>query len=43
MGDYLTSPGGNVNLEKVDIVLAEVGRVEDEVRSSIYSYLVYIG
>eukprot|EP00624_Nannochloropsis_granulata_P007519 evm.model.NODE_8251_length_22696_cov_22.787495.3 len=31
MGDYLTAPGGVVNLEKVDIILAEVGRVEDEV------------
>ncbi len=31
LGEYLTTPGGGVNLEKVDVILAEVGRVEDEV------------
>ena len=31
LGDYLTSPGGHVNLEHVDIILAEVGAIEDEV------------
>lgn len=36
MGDYLTAPGGHVNLEKVDIILAEVGKVEDEVRSRLH-------
>jgi 5'-3' exoribonuclease 2 len=31
MGDYVTSPGGDVNLSQVDILLARVGEVEDEV------------
>jgi len=31
LGDYLTSPGGVVNLENVDVILAEVGAIEDEV------------
>ena len=31
LGNYLTSPGGNVNLQQVDIILAKVGEVEDEV------------
>lgn len=31
MGNYITSPGGNVNLRQVDILLARVGEVEDEV------------
>jgi len=31
LGDYLTKPGGDVNLENVDVVLAEVGAIEDEV------------
>jgi 5'-3' exoribonuclease 2 len=31
MGDYVTCPGGDVNLRQVDILLARVGEVEDEV------------
>ena len=31
LGDYLTGPGGSVCLENVDIILAEVGTIEDEV------------
>ena len=31
IGDYLTAPGGHVNLNAVDVILAEVGRIEDEV------------
>ncbi|CAN0056892.1 unnamed protein product, partial [Phaeothamnion confervicola] len=31
MGGYLTQPGGRVNLRNVDIILAEVGEIEDEV------------
>jgi len=31
LGDYLTSEGGVVNLENVDVILAEVGAIEDEV------------
>jgi 5'-3' exoribonuclease 2 len=34
MGGYLTLPGGEVNLERVDILLSEVGRIEDEVRAT---------
>lgn len=31
LGDYLTSPGGIVNLRQVDVILARVGEIEDEV------------
>ena len=31
IGDYLTSPGGNVNLRQVDVILGKVGEIEDEV------------
>lgn len=31
LGGYLTEPGGRVNLENVDVILAEVGAIEDEV------------
>jgi len=42
MGDYLTIPGGDVNLEKVDIILAEVGKVEDEVRQTRIIILLWM-
>jgi 5'-3' exoribonuclease 2 len=31
MGDYITNHGGSVNLSQVDIILAEVGAIEDHV------------
>ena len=31
LGDYLTRPGGLINLSNVDVILAEVGQIEDEV------------
>jgi len=31
MGGYLTNPGGEVNLGNVDVILSEVGLIEDEV------------
>jgi len=31
LGDYITSHGGNVNLSHVDVILAEVGAIEDHV------------
>ena len=31
MGDYLTSPGGNVNLQQVDVMLSRVGEIEDDI------------
>lgn len=31
MGDYLTSNGGIVNLKQVDVIMSEVGEIEDEV------------
>lgn len=31
LGDYLTYPGGNVNLRQVDVILGKVGEVEDVV------------
>jgi 5'-3' exoribonuclease 2 len=31
LGNYLTSPGGNVNLSQLDIVLGKIGEIEDEV------------
>lgn len=31
LGDYITSSGGNVNLSAVDVLLAEVGSIEDHV------------
>ncbi|CAM9801088.1 unnamed protein product [Chrysoparadoxa australica] len=31
MGDYLTRPGGKVNLKGVEVMLAAVGEIEDEV------------
>ncbi|CAN0514231.1 unnamed protein product, partial [Discosporangium mesarthrocarpum] len=31
LGDYLTSSGGVVNLMQVDVILGEVGGIEDEV------------
>ena len=31
MGDYITKSGGNVNLGHVDVILAEVGAIEDYV------------
>lgn len=33
MGDYITKSGGNVNLSSVDILLSEVGAIEDYVFS----------
>jgi 5'-3' exoribonuclease 2 len=33
LGDYITSDGGNVCLQYVDIILAEVGKIEDYVFS----------
>lgn len=33
MGDYITRSGGNVNLKHVDVLLAEVGSIEDYVFS----------
>lgn len=29
LGNYLTSPGGNVNLSQVDVMLAKVGEIEE--------------
>ena len=29
LGEYLTSPGGNLNLEQVDVILGRVGEIED--------------
>jgi 5'-3' exoribonuclease 2 len=31
MGEYVTSPGGNVNLGQLDVLLSKVGEVEDQV------------
>jgi hypothetical protein len=31
LGDYLTAPGGNVNLRQVDVILSRVGEIEDEI------------
>ena len=31
LGNYVTSPGGNVNLIQADVILGRVGEVEDEV------------
>jgi len=31
LGDYITRSGGNVNLSHVDVILAEVGAIEDHV------------
>lgn len=31
LGGYITSPGGEVNLTQVDVLLARVGEIEDEV------------
>ena len=31
LGDYLTASGGVVNLKQVDVIMAEVGEIEDEV------------
>jgi 5'-3' exoribonuclease 2 len=31
LGDYITKSGGNVNLSHVDVILAEVGAIEDHV------------
>lgn len=33
LGDYITNHGGNVNLSSVDVILAEVGAIEDYVFS----------
>jgi len=33
LGDYITKSGGNVNLSHVDVILAEVGAIEDYVFS----------
>lgn len=31
LGDYLTANGGRVNLRQVDVIMSEVGEIEDEV------------
>lgn len=31
LGDYLTSPGGNINLLQADVILSRVGEVEDQI------------
>ena len=31
LGNYLTSPGGNLNLRQIDVILGRVGEVEDEI------------
>lgn len=31
LGDYLTANGGHVNLKQVDVIMGEVGEIEDEV------------
>ena len=31
LGNYLTSPPGNVNLRQVDVILSRVGEIEDEI------------
>jgi 5'-3' exonuclease len=31
LGNYITSPGGTVNLQQADVILGRVGEVEDEV------------
>ena len=31
LGDYLTANGGVVNLKQVDVIMSEVGDIEDEV------------
>lgn len=31
LGDYITSPGGVVNLRQVDVILSRVGEIEDEI------------
>ena len=31
LGNYITSPGGKVNLQQADVILGRVGEVEDEV------------
>lgn len=31
LGDYLTANGGRVNLKQVDVIMSEVGEIEDEV------------
>jgi 5'-3' exoribonuclease 2 len=36
LGDYMTKSGGNVNLTHVDVILAEVGSIEDYVFSMKY-------
>ena len=33
LGDYITNHGGEVNLSHVDVILAEVGAIEDYVFS----------
>jgi 5'-3' exoribonuclease 2 len=38
LGGYLTSPGGNVNLRNVDVILSKVGEVEDEVSENTHLY-----
>jgi 5'-3' exoribonuclease 2 len=36
LGDYITKSGGNVNLSHVDVILAEVGAIEDYVFAMKY-------
>lgn len=36
LGDYMTKSGGNVNLSHVDVLLAEVGAIEDHVFAMKY-------
>lgn len=36
LGDYITNHGGQVNLSSVDVILAEVGSIEDHVFSMKY-------
>eukprot|EP01032_Pedospumella_encystans_P017937 gene17937-20430_t len=31
MGDYITSPGGNINLQQADVILGHVGEIEDQI------------
>eukprot|EP01032_Pedospumella_encystans_P018902 gene18902-21503_t len=31
MGDYITSPGGNINLQQADVILGRVGEIEDQI------------
>merc|ERR1712045_692882 len=36
LGDYITNHGGSVNLSSVDIILSEVGNIEDYVFTMKY-------